>query len=232
MSDAQHAIQSEWQELRRLRDLMVAMGGLVENQLALAVQTLTCRDGAMAAAVIAQKRRADALEREAESFLARLLALHRPIVQDLRHIGATLKIVGDLERIADCAASIAARATAPSQFTRPPSLATLERMARRVQENLKLAIDAIGEADAEKAVRVCLADEAVDDLYTVAFRELITYMVGDLRFIAPCTQLLSIAKDLERAGDHVTNVAKAVADAATGEELADSSAFAVARASR
>lgn len=238
MSEAQHIVRSYDQELERLRDLIAEMGGLVENEVALAMQAVVQKNAAAAAAAIEQDPRVDALEREVEAFVIRLLALRQPMAQDLRHIVAGLKITGDLERIGDYAANVAKRSIVLSQFTLPFSLAALGNMARLVQENLKLTIDAIGESDAEKAMQVWRSDAAIDDLYTAIFRELITYMMEDPRAITPCTHLLFVAKNLERIGDHATNVAETVYYAATGAALAnarpkgDTSAFAVVRAPR
>jgi phosphate transport system protein len=141
----------------------------------------------------------------------------------------------DLERIGDYAANVAKRSIVLSQFSLPFSLAGLANMARLVQENLKLVVDAVGESDAEKAIRVWRSDQLIDDLYTVIFRELITYMMEDARNITPCTHLLFIAKNLERIGDHATNIAENVHYAVTGEVLpesrpkGDTSAYAVVR---
>ncbi len=231
----QHIVTSFEQELRRLRDLVSEMGGLVENELALAVAAVVRRDPASAGQALEQEPRVDALEREVEQFVVRLLALRQPMAIDLRQIVAALKMTGDLERIGDYAANLAKRSIVLNQFSLPFSLASIANMARLVQENLKLTIDAIGEMDAEKAVLVWRSDQAIDDLYTTIFRELVTYMMEDARSITPCTHLLFIAKNLERIGDHATNVAEVVHFAATGEMLpaerpkGDTSPFAVVR---
>ena len=121
------------------------------------------------------------------------------------------------------------------QFSLSFKLGGLGHMARLVQESLKLTVDALGDNDADKAIQVWRSDEAVDDLYTAIFRELITYMMEDPRNITPCTHLLFIAKNLERIGDHCTNIAETVHYAATGEVLpetrpkGDNSAYAVVR---
>jgi phosphate transport system protein len=229
----QHIVTSFEQELRRLRDLVSEMGGLVENELALAVEAVVRRDPASAAQALEQEPRVDALEREVEQFVVRLLALRQPMAIDLRQIVATLKMTGDLERIGDYAANLAKRSIVLNQFSLPFSLASIANMARLVQENLKHLIDAIGDMDDEKAVRVWRSDQAIDDLYTTIFRELVTYMMEDARSITPCAHLLFIAKNLERIGDHATNIAEVVHFAATGEMLpderpkGDSSAFAM-----
>lgn len=231
----QHIVRSFEQELQRLRGLMTEMGGLVENELALAVEAVVRREAASAAQALEREPRVDALEREVEQFVVRLLALRQPMAIDLRQIVAALKITGALERIGDYAANLAKRSIVLNQFTLPFSLASIANMARLVQENLTLIVAAIGDMDAEKAVAVWRSDQAIDDLYTTIFRELVTYMMEDARSITPCTHLLFIAKNLERIGDHATNIAEVVHFAATGEVLpderpkGDSSAFAVVR---
>jgi phosphate transport system protein len=197
------------------------MGGRVESQLALAVQAVLEGNGESATAAIEQDPAIDALERAVEQFVIRLFALRQPMAIDLRNIVAALKVSSALERIGDYAANIAKRCALLIQFRPPPSLAGLASMARLVQENLKLVVDAVDSNDPNRAMQVWYADKAVDELYTVIFRELITYMMEDPRNISPCTHLLFVVKNLERIGDHTTNIAEMVHYAATGEVLPD-----------
>ncbi len=238
MTDEPHLIKSFDQELRRLRDMMTEMGGIVENQVALAAVAILDRDTTAASRVVEADPRVDALEREVEQFVIRMLALRQPFAGDLRQAVAALKMTVDLERIGDYAANVAKRSIVLAQFTLPYSLAGLGHMARLVQENLKLTVDAIGENDADKATQVWRSDLMVDDIYTVIFRELITYMLEDPRNITPCTHLMFIAKNLERIGDHATNIAETIYYAVKGESLpdarpkGDSSAYAMPPPSR
>jgi phosphate transport system protein len=147
------------------------------------------------------------------------LALRQPVAQDLRAIIAALKVSSDFERIGDYAANVAKRSIVLSQFSLPFKLSGLAHMTRLVQENLKLVVDAVGDGDADKAAQVWRGDEAVDDIYTAIFRELVTYMMEDVRSITPCTHLLFIAKNMERIGDHATNIAEIIHFATTGESL-------------
>jgi phosphate transport system protein len=231
----EHLVKSYDQELKHLRGLITDMGGIVESQVALAAEAVVHRDAAAAARAIDDDRKVDALEHEVERFVIRLLALRQPMAGDLRHIVAALKITGDLERIGDYAANVAKRSIVLGQFALPFSLAGLAHMAQLVQENLKTIIDAVGEGDAQKAVEVWRSDQVVDDIYNTIFRELITYMMEDPRSITPCTHLLFIAKNLERIGDHATNIAETIHYAVTGEALpevrpkGDTSAYAVVR---
>jgi phosphate transport system protein len=177
----------------------------------------------------------DAMEREIEALAIRLLALRQPVASDLRSIVSALKVTGDIERIGDYAANVAKRSIVLSQYQLPYSLAGLAHMATMVQAQLKSIIDALGDNDTDKAVEVWRSDQVVDDIYNAIFRELITYMMEDPRNITPCTHLLFIAKNLERIGDHATNIAENLYYAVKGESLpetrpkGDTSAYAVIR---
>ncbi|MEJ1978777.1 MAG: phosphate signaling complex protein PhoU [Acetobacteraceae bacterium] len=217
----EHIVKSYAHELSGLRDRITQMGGMVESQVALAVHAILHQDNASAAQVVEQDPAVDRLEREIEVQVIQMLALRQPMAQDLRQIVASLKMTGDLERIGDYAANVAKRSIVLAEFRLPYSLGGIAHMTRLVQENLKLIIDAIGENDPEKAMQVWRADQAVDDIYNALFRELVTYMMEDPRNITPCTHLLFIAKNLERIGDHATNIAETVYYAVTGELLPD-----------
>ena len=236
MSDApDHVVKSYDQELKRLRGLLTDMGGIVENQVALATDAILNRDVAAATRAVEEDPKVDALEREAEQFVIRMLALRQPMAADLRSIVAALRVTGDLERIGDYAANVAKRSIVLAQGSLPFSLAGLAHMAQLVQQNLKTIIDALGESDVDRAVAVWRGDQVIDDLYNALFRELITYMMEDPRNITPCTHLLFVAKNLERIGDHATNIAELIYYMVKGETLPDArpkgntSAYAVVR---
>ena len=235
MPESQHIVKSYGQELQQLRGLLTEMGGIVENQVALATQAIRTGDADAATRAVALDPSVDALERQAEALVIRMLALRQPMASDLREIVAAMKITGALERIGDYAKNVAKRSIVLGGYRLPFSLTGLANMSRLVQESLKLVIDAIGEGDASKAVQVWQSDEAIDDLYNSIFRELVTYMMEDARNITPCTHLLFIAKNLERIGDHATNIAETLHYAVTGESLpevrpkGDMSAYAVVR---
>jgi phosphate transport system protein len=219
--ESRHILTSFEADLGRLRDMIAAMGGLVETELADATTALLSRDAVLAARVVEFDARVDAEERAIEQFAIRVLALRQPVADDLRQVVAALKVTTDLERIGDYAANVAKRTIILNEAAPSYPLASLAQMSRLVQENLKSTIDAIGEADPQKAMAVWRADQMIDDLYTTIFRELITYMMEDPRNISACTHLLFIAKNLERIGDHATNVAELTYYAATGETLPD-----------
>lgn len=233
--EPEHLVKSYDLELKRLRGLLTQMGGIVESQVALAAEAIMNRDTAAATRAVEEDPKVDALEREAEQFVIRLLALRQPVAGDLRQIVMALKITGDLERIGDYAANVAKRSIVLAEFSLPYSLTGLAHMARLVQENLKAIIDAIGDNDTDKAMAVWRSDQVVDDIYNTIFRELITYMMEDPRNITPCAHLLFIAKNLERIGDHATNIAETIYYAVKGEPLTearpkgDTSAYAVVR---
>ena len=235
MATLEHIVTSYAQELVALQDRVIQMGGMVESQVAAAAAAVLHQDTDAANRAVAQDASVDALERDIDQMVIRMIALRQPMAQDLRRIVAALKMTGDLERIGDYASNVAKRSIVLSQFRLPFSLTGLAAMSRLVQENLKLVIDAIGENDANKALKAWKADEAIDDLYNSIFRELITYMMEDARSITPCTHLLFIAKNLERIGDHATNIAETTYYAVTGEQLTeerpkgDASAYAVVR---
>jgi phosphate transport system protein len=219
--DAKHIVTSFEVDLQKLRDMIAGMGGLVERAVADAATALLTHDAGLAANVVEQDPKIDAEEHAIEQFAVRLLALRQPVANDLRQVVAALKVITDLERVGDYAANIAKRSLVINQVAGGFALSGLGQMARLVQQNLKTIIDAVGEADPQKAVSVWRADQAVDDLYNTIFRELITYMMEDARNISACTHLLFIAKNLERIGDHATNIAELTYYAITGDTLPD-----------
>jgi phosphate transport system protein len=232
---SEHLVKSFDQDLKHLTDMLIRMGGIVENQVAMASDAMMDRNAELAARTVEEDVKVDALERDVEQFVIRMLALRQPMAADLRLVVAALKITGDLERIGDYAANVAKRSIVLAQFPAPSSLGGLSHMASLVQGQLKTIIDALSSSDADKALEVWRSDRAVDDIYNTVFRELITYMMEDPRNITPCTHLLFIAKNLERIGDHTTNVAETIYYTVKGENIpdarpkGDTSAYAVVR---
>ena len=216
----EHVVKSFDQELKTLKALLTDMGGIVESQLSLAARAVLQHDAAAAAAAVESDPRVDNLERQAEELVIRMLALRQPMADDLRHIVGALKIASDLERIGDYATNAAKRSLTLSQFNLPFSMSGLSHLIQLVQRNLTMIVDAIGEDDVTKAMQVWSSDRPIDEAYNTIFRELITYMMEDPRSITPCTHLLFIAKNLERIGDHATNIAENLHYAVSGEVLA------------
>jgi phosphate transport system protein len=219
--DAKHIVSSFEADLKKLRDMIAGMGGLVERAVADATAALLTHDPDIAARVVESDQKIDAQERAVEQFAVQLLALRQPVADDLRQVVAALKVITDLERVGDYAANIAKRSLVINQVAGSFALSGLGQMSLLVQQNLKTTIDAVGEADPQKAVSVWRADQMVDDLYNTIFRELVTYMMEDARNISACTHLLFIAKNLERIGDHATNIAELTYYAVTGSSLPD-----------
>jgi phosphate transport system protein len=205
---AEHIIKSYDEELARLNNAITQMGGLAESQLAAAIEAVVERDSDLAATVVEKDVQVDQLERDVGSLVMRLLALRQPIARDLREVLAPLKIASDLERICDYAANVAKRSIALNQLPPVRPAFALPRMARLAQTLTTDVLDAYVQRDAEKALRVWAQDEELDEMYSGLFRELLTYMMEDPRNITAATHLLFMAKNIERIGDHATNIAE------------------------
>ena len=204
----EHTVKAFDEELSHLTNIIARMGGMAEAQLTAALDALGKRDSDLAARVVAGDTRVDELEQEVQHFTVRMLALRQPVAADLRQVVAALKISSELERIADYAANVAKRSLVLNQLPAVRPVSGVLHLARIVQEILKDILDAFTEQDVEKAIRVWNRDEEVDDMYTGLFRELITYMMEDPRTITACTHLMFMAKNIERIGDHATNIAE------------------------
>jgi len=215
----EHTVKSFEQELQRLSNIISQMGGVAEAQLEAAVQAVARRDVDLAGRVMQADTRLDDYERQIEQDAIRMLALRQPMGSDLREILSALKISADLERTGDYAANIAKRSIALAQMPLVRPAAAIPRMGRLVQEMLKDVLDAYIDRDVDKAVVAWHRDEELDDLYTSLFREGLTYMMEDPRNITACTHLLFIAKNLERAGDHATNIAETIHFLVVGQPL-------------
>src|SRR4051812_15767854 len=217
-----HTLKAFDEELDALRALISQMGGLAEHAIRESMRTLMQRDLEGARAVVEDDKKLDALEAEAEARVVQLIALRAPMADDLREAIAALKIVGVVERIGDYAKNIAKRVPQLGDARdRIEPVSLLPEMARIAAEMVHDVLDAFVERDAEKARAVCERDRAVDDFYNSIFRALLTFMMEDPANITPSTHLLFVAKNIERIGDHATNIAEMVWFAATGERLAD-----------
>jgi len=218
----EHIVKSYDQELELLDKKIAQMGGHVERLLAEGFDALEKRDPQLAEAVAASDRTIDVLEREIQELTMVMIARRQPMALDLRHIMTVLKIAGELERTGDLAKNIAKRAQAVSGENHPKSLMTgLKHMVELALNQLKDVLDAYAERDADKAVAVWRHDERIDAMYNSLFRELLTYMMEDPRNIGLCTHLLFAAKNIERVGDHTTNIAENVYYMVHGVALAD-----------
>ncbi len=206
---SQHIVSSYDKELAFLDHKIAEMGGLAEHLLGDAFAALERRDPERASAAVAQDADIDRLERELQEQAVLMIARRQPVADDLRHIMTVLKIAGDLERIGDLAKNIAKRALAIVGESHPkPLLTGFKHMTELALGQMKDVLDAYSARDAEKAMAVWHNDERLDEMYNSIFRELLTYMMEDPRNIGLCTHLLFGAKNIERIGDHTTNIAE------------------------
>jgi phosphate transport system protein len=218
----EHTVKSYEAELSQLDQKLSHMGGLVEQLLGNAFASLERRDPRLASEAIASDRAIDLMQKEIEELAISMIARRQPMAQDLRTIVSTLKVAGDLERIGDLAKNVAKRALAIAPETRPQSLIIgLRHMTELATTSLKNVLDAYMTRDDEKALKVWSSDTDLDALYNSVFRELLTYMMEDPRNIGLCTHLLFGAKNIERIGDHATNIAETVHYMVRGKPLED-----------
>jgi phosphate transport system protein len=215
----EHSIKSYDGELDHLAKSIVQMGSLAEGQFASAIQAIAKRDSELASRVVVGDARIDEIEQEVDALSLRMLALRQPVAVDLRAIISSIKIASEIERIADYAANVAKRALVLNSIQPVRPVSAIPRLGKLVQEIFKEVLDAYIERDAHKAIEAWNRDEEVDDMYTSLFRELITYMMEDPRTITACTHLLFIAKNIERIGDHATNIAELVYFLVNGKTL-------------
>jgi phosphate transport system protein len=216
-----HIVRSYDAELENLRRGLAEMGGVAERMLGDSTVALVRRDTALAQRVISADQRLDNLQRDVEENAVVTIARRQPMANDLRELISAIRIASDIERVGDLAKNIAKRAVAISGQFQPPHRAVvgLEHMSRLVQAQLKDVLDSYASGNEQKAMEVWRRDGEIDALYTSLFRELLTYMMEDPRNITFCTHLLFCAKNLERIGDHTTNIAETIHYLVTGESL-------------
>ncbi len=213
----QHIVKSYEAELSQLDAKIGHMGGLAEQILGEAFASLEQRNPHRAELAVASDHTIDLLQLDLEEQVITMIARRQPMANDLRQIMAVLKVIGDLERIGDLAKNIGKRAQATASENQPRALVTgLRHMVDLALRQLKDVLDAFATRDADKALEVWNSDEKIDALYNSVFRELLTYMMEDPRNIGLCTHLLFIAKNVERIGDHTTNIAETVTYLARG----------------
>ena len=198
------------EELDRLKQRLLAMGGLAEERVRTAVRALIERDSAVMADVLDRDGDINELHLEIDDRCFKLLALHQPMAGDLRTIVAAAKINSDLERVGDLAVNIAEAALLYVSHPPVKPLVDIPRMSSMAQGMLHDALDAFVALDVQRAQAVLDRDDALDELKSQVFRELLTYMLGDPRTIEPGIDLILISRHLERIGDHATNIAEDV----------------------
>ena len=220
MSD--HIVSAYDKDLKGLARSIAEMGGLAEHLIDQAIVALMRSDSDLAQEVIAGDRQVDRLHRDIEERAILVIARRQPMAQDLRETIAAIRIASDLERAADLGKNIAKRTIAIADQTFSQQLSVgVEHLAQLGLRQLKLVLDAYASRDDAKAREVWERDEEIDAVYTSLFRELLTYMMEDPRNIGMCTHLLFCAKNIERIGDHATNIAETVHYLVTGEPFED-----------
>jgi phosphate transport system protein len=207
----QHTAKAFDVDLQDLARMVAEMGGLAEKQVADAVDALAKRDTTLATRVTTADAAIDTLQREIEAKSVLTIARRQPMAVDLRDIVGSLRIANDVERIGDLAKNIAKRVIAlNAEFPPPKLIRGVEHMTDLVLEQLKAVLDAYARRDDNKAMAVWRGDEEIDAVCTSVFRELLTYMMEDPRNITFCIHLMFCAKNIERMGDHATNIAETV----------------------
>jgi phosphate transport system protein len=219
MPDREHTSKSFEQQLRTLKDRLLLMGHHAEKMIADAMHALVERRPSLAEEVIKSDDTLDQLELEIDNLCYEILALEHPVARDLRFVATALKIVRDIERIGDIAVNIAERSRELIQEPVLKRLIDFPIMADAAQQILKDSLDAFVNSDAELAEKVIRDDRLIDDLNERMFRELLTYMMEDTRYISRAMKLIFIAKHLERVGDHSANIAEMVIFLVRGQDI-------------
>jgi phosphate transport system protein len=211
-----HIVKSFDAELGRLDEGLARMGGLAEGQLAAAIEALERRDSELAARVMGDDAKVDDGEHFINEQTVRVLALRAPVADDLRKVVTSLKVAGEIERIGDLAANAAKRSLVLNQLPPVAPMRSLVRLGRLALDLVREVMDAFLAYDSDRALSLRERDQELDDVYSALFREILTYMMEDPRTITPCSHLMFIAKNLERIGDHATNIAELTCYRVTG----------------
>ena len=218
-SSREHTNREYEQELRKLREQVLRMGAKVEEIISGSIKALLERDTVLATRMIAFDRKINQMEIDIDELCLVILARRQPVASDLRFITMALKLVTDLERIGDLGVNISERVVELNDEPQLKPYVDLPRMADEVQSMLREALDAFVAGDPDRAQAVIERDKTVDAYYTQVFRELLTYMMEDTHNIYRATRLQSIAKYLERIGDHATNLAEMVVFMVKGKDI-------------
>jgi phosphate transport system protein len=216
---SEHTDKRYEEELKKLREEILYMGGLVEDQIQKAIKSLVERDSSLADVIIERDHEVNRLDVEIDDLCIRLLALHQPAGRDLRFITTGLKITTDLERIGDMAVNICERALELNSEPQLKPYIDIPRMANIAQRMIRESLDAFVREDTDLALNVCRSDEEVDQLNSQIFREVVTFMIDDSGTINRAIKISSISKYIERIADHATNIAEMVIFMVKGKSI-------------
>jgi phosphate transport system protein len=219
LSPHDHIVTSYGEELDELSDDIARMGGLVEAQVVDALKAVVRRDAALSKMIRKREVRVNAMQVEIDKKVIRMFALRQPMAADLRVTITALRLASDLERIGDLAKNIAYRAIDLNKYPPMDMMQQVERLGRFVSKQLREVLDALSSNDIEPAFRVWRNDDEVDEHYNSLIRDMLLAMSEDSSLVDPGAHILFVAKNLERIGDHATNIAEAVHYQVTGEAL-------------
>jgi phosphate transport system protein len=218
-AQTEHTDKRYEEELKKLREDILYMGGLVEDQIQKAVKSLVDRDSQLAEIIIKRDHEVNRLDVDIDEVCIRLLALHQPAGRDLRFITTGLKITTDLERIGDMAVNICERALELNEESQLKPYIDIPRMAQISQRMIRESLDAFVREDTDLALKVCKDDDEVDQLNAQIFRETISFMIENPQTISRATKIGSVSKYLERIADHATNIAEMVIFMVKGKSI-------------
>ena len=226
---ADHIVTGYDEDLNKISTALSLMGGLVETMTSDSIKAISKRDSDLAKDVILRDKQANMMQENIDEDSMKLLALRHPMAADLRRTISAIRCASDLERVGDLAEGIAKRALSINDEERIALAKGVSRIGKLVKQQLSGALDAMLREDADKALQVWLSDEDVDEMYNAIFRELLTYMMEDPRTITACTSFLFVSKNLERIGDHATNICESVYFTVHGKPLINDPAIEASR---
>jgi len=206
-------------DLKSLRDMLIRMGGLIEDQIEQSINALVDRDATLAEAVISRDKEVNQMDADVDEFCIRLLALHQPAAKDLRFVMTALKITTDLERVGDIAVNISERSLELMREAPLKPYIDIPRMARIAQKMVRESLDSFIHEDTSLALKVCQDDQEIDDLNEQIFRETVSFMIAEPKTINRAMKVSFVSKYLERIADHATNIAEMVVYMVKGKSI-------------
>jgi len=216
---ADHIVSGYDADLNTLNAKLAEMGSAVESMVSDVIKSLKKRDNELAEKVISKDEHVNKLQEDVDEDALRIMALRHPMATDLRRVIGAVRVANDLERIGDLAEGIARRTLSLNEVDRVALSKGVARMGKLTKNQLSQALDAFLREDTKLAMQVWMGDQDIDEMYNSIFRELLTYMMADPRTITASASLLFIAKNLERIGDHATNICEAIYFTNEGTQL-------------